>query len=68
MKQVHPTDAIKRPYSTPTLYTHCVAPMQMLAISGDPEVHTTSDPADTDYDALTKENRSDNVWDDDWSE
>ena len=44
------------------------APMQMLAASGDPEVHTTSEKASTGYEVLVKENKSYNVWDDDWSE
>lgn len=44
------------------------APMQMLAASGDPEVHTTSSKANIEYDALVKEDKSYNVWDDDWSE
>jgi len=44
------------------------APMQMLAASGDtPEVHTTSEKASTDYNALVKEDKSYNVWNDDWS-
>ena len=44
------------------------APMQMLVASGDPEVHTTGEKASTDYNALVKENKSYNVWNDDWSE
>ena len=43
------------------------APILMLAASGDPEVHTTSEKASTDYDPLVKENRHHNLWDDDWS-
>ena len=42
--------------------------MQMLAASGDPKVHTTGEKASTKYDALVKEDKSYNVWDDDWSE
>ena len=43
------------------------APMQMLAASGDPEVHTTTEKASTSHEALTKGN-SYRIWDDDWSE
>jgi len=62
--------AQKRPYETPALLTIRVAPTQMLAVSGDPKVQTTSEKASTDYDALVKgSSRSDySVWDDDWSE
>ena len=42
--------------------------MQMLAISGDPKVHTINEQASNDYDALVKENKSYSVWDNDWNE
>ena len=44
------------------------APMQMLAASGDPEVHTTTEKASTSHEALVKEDKSYSIWDDDWSE
>jgi len=46
------------------------APMQMLATSGDPEVHTTSSKASTEHEALVKGSSRSNysVWDDDWNE
>ena len=68
MKQNIMKAAQKRPYEAPELLAVCVAPTQMLAGSGDPEVHTTSSKANTNYDALTKEDKNYNVWDDDWSE
>ena len=58
----------KKPYEAPALAIVRTAPMQMLAASGDPEVHTTSDKASTGCEALVKEEKSYNVWDDDWSE
>ena len=46
----------KKPYNEPCLTVLRTAPMQMLAVSGDPELRKTSDKADTNYDALSKEN------------
>ena len=60
--------AQKRPYEAPALTCIYTTPMQMLAASGDPEVHTTSSKVDTNYGALTKDDKSYDVWDDDWSE
>ena len=60
--------ADKRPYVAPAMLELHIISTQMLAASGDPEVHTTSEKASTDYDALVKEDKSYNVWDDDWSE
>ena len=65
MKQQQST--AKQPYKTPVLQVHCLAPIQMLAFSN-PEVRTTNDKADVNYDALVKRDRSYSVWDDDWSE
>ena len=58
----------KKAYQEPCMMVLHTAPMQMLAGSGDPEVHTTSDKASTGCEALVKEETSYNVWDDDWSE
>ena len=59
----------KRPYNEPCLTVLRTAPIMVLAASGDtPEVHTTSEKASTDYNALVKEDKSYNVWNDDWSE
>ena len=58
----------KKAYQEPCMTVLRTAPMQMLAASGDPEVHTTGEKASTNYDALVKEDKSYNVWDDDWSE
>ena len=44
-----------------------LAPIRMLAASGDPVIRTTSNKADDEYDALVKQNDF-NIWDDDWSE
>lgn len=59
----------KKAYQEPCMTVLRTAPMQMLAASGDaPEVHTTSSKASMEYDALVKEDKSYNFWDDDWSE
>lgn len=52
----------KKPYNEPCLTVLRTAPMQMLAVSGDPELRKTSDKADTNYDALTKEEFDDLEW------
>ena len=57
----------KKAYQEPCMTVLRTAPIQMLAASGDPEVHTTSDKASTSHEALTKVN-SYSIWDDDWSE
>ena len=57
----------KKPYEAPALTIVRTAPMQVLAASGDPEVHTTNEKASTSHEALTKGNDY-NVWDDDWNE
>lgn len=46
----------KKPYNEPRLTVVRTAPTQMLAVSGDPELRKTSDKADTNCDALSKEN------------
>ena len=46
----------KKAYQEPCMTVLRTAPMQMLAASGDPEVHTTSDKASTSHEALTKGN------------
>ena len=58
--------ARKQPYTTPALLKFCIEPSQMLAASGDPQVHTTNEKASTDHEALSKENQGYDVWDDDW--
>lgn len=52
----------KKPYNEPCLTVLRTAPMQMLAVSGDPELRKTSDKADTNCDALSKENSIDFEW------
>ena len=52
----------KEPYNEPCLTVLRTAPMQMLAVSGDPKLRKTSDKADTNYDALSKENNFDFEW------
>ena len=56
----------KKPYNEPCLTVLHTVTIHMLAASH-PEVHTTSEKASNSYDALTKENRNYNAWDDDWS-
>ena len=57
----------KKVYNEPCMTVLRTAPMQMLAGS-DPQVQKTSAKASTNYDALVKEDKSYNVWNDDWSE
>ena len=57
----------KKAYQEPCMTVLRTAPMQMLAASGDPEVHTTTEKVSTSHEALTKGN-SYSIWDDDWSE
>ncbi len=65
MKKVYQTAAIKRPYLSPQLLAIALSSFEMLAASGDaPEVHTTTDKASTEHEALTKESK--NIWDEDW--
>ena len=59
------TAAQKRPYMMPQMLSVVISHTQMLAASGDPEVHTSSDKASTDYQALTKESSS-SIWDNEW--
>lgn len=58
----------KRPYVAPAMLERHITSTKMLAASGDPVVHTTSSKASTDYDVLVKEDKSYNVWNDDWSQ
>ena len=58
----------KKAYQEPCMTVLRTAPMQMLAASGDPEVHTTTEKASTSHEALVKEDKSYSIWDDDWSE
>ena len=58
----------KKPYNEPCLTVLRTATMQMLAASGDPIIRTTSEKVDASGEALSKENKSYDVWDDDWSE
>ena len=51
MKQICQTVAQKRPYTTPELLEVSITYMQMLCTSG-PDVNTTSDPADENYEIL----------------
>jgi len=64
MKQILQLAAQKRPYVTPVLLEVPLTTTQMLAGSGDPDVHTTSEKASTEYEVLTKE--SHNIWNDEW--
>lgn len=57
----------KKPYEAPAQTIVRTASMQMLAVSGEPEVHTTTEKVSTEHEALTKGNNY-SVWDDDWSE
>ena len=57
----------KKAYQEPCMTVLRTAPMQMLAGS-DPQVQRTSAKASTEHEALVKEDKSYNVWDDDWSE
>ena len=57
----------KKAYQEPCMTVLRTAPMQMLATSGDPEVHTTSSKASTEHEALVKGSSRSN-WDDDWNE
>ncbi len=66
MKQIYQSAAQKRPYLAPRLLTVQISSMQMISLSGAPEVYTTSEKASTDYDALVKENKNNGVWDDEW--
>lgn len=52
----------KKPYNEPRLTVVRTAPMQMLAVSGDPELRKTSEKADDYYEALTKEEFDDLEW------
>ena len=52
----------KKPYNEPCLTVLSTAPMQMLAVSGDPELRKTSEKADDYYEALTKEELDDFEW------
>ena len=65
MKKDIQTAAQKRPYMMPQMLSVVISHTQMLAASGDPEVHTSSDKASTDYQALTKESSS-SIWDNEW--
>lgn len=55
----------KHPYDVPTLMVVSIASAKLFAASGDPEVHTSTEKASTDYDALVKD-KSTNVWDEEW--
>ena len=59
------TAAQRRPYTTPRLLTLVISHTRMLAASDNPVVHTSSDKASTDYEALTKESSS-SIWDNEW--
>ena len=65
MKKDIQTAAQKRPYMMPQMLSVVISHTQMLAASGDPEVHTSRDKASTDYQALTKESSS-SIWDNEW--
>jgi hypothetical protein len=65
MKKDIQTAAQKRPYMMPQMLSVVISHTQMLAASGDPEVHTSNDKASTDYQALTKESSS-SIWDNEW--
>ena len=58
--------AEKRPYVAPAMLEWDITSTEMLAVSGVPEVHTTSSKASTDCDALVKEDKSDNAFDFSW--
>ena len=51
----------------PCMTVQRITPMQMLAGS-DPDVYTTSEKANKNYDALVKGDRYQDDWDDDWDE
>lgn len=57
----------KKAYNEPCLTVLRTAPIMMLAGS-DPQVHTSSQKASTDYAPLVKKGDDYNVWDEDWSE
>lgn len=59
------TAAQKRSYMMPQMLSVVISHIEMLAASGDPVVHTSSDKASTDYEALTKESSPD-IWDNEW--
>ena len=61
-------NSMKRPYIAPSLIIQGITPILMLAISGVPEVHTTGSKANTNYEALGREDNGYSIWDDDWDE
>ena len=57
----------KLPYKEPALMVVCIASENVIAGSGDaPEVHTSSEKASNDYDALVKSQNSNSIWDENW--
>lgn len=56
----------KHPYEEPALMVVCVASVNVFAVSGTPEVRTTSEKASTDCDALVKGQNSNDIWDEEW--
>ena len=49
----------------PAIIVVSIASANLFAVSEDPEVHTSTQKASTDYDALVKD-QSTNVWDEEW--
>ena len=63
MKQIYQTSAQKRPYMAPELLIVRITSTQMVCTSG-PDVYTSTDPADSNSEILTRENR--NFWGGGW--
>lgn len=63
MKKVYLTAALKRPYMIPQMLVVALSSTGMLAEST-PEVHTSSEKASTETEALTRESK--NIWDEKW--
>lgn len=63
MKNNYQTSAQKRPYMAPELLIVRITSTQMVCTSG-PDVYTTPDPADNNYEILTRENND--FWGTEW--
>ena len=62
MKEIDQSTTQKRPYQTPGLLTVRLMPSTMISAST-PEVHTTTESAEVEYEILTKDRH---IWDDEW--
>ncbi len=53
-------------YISPAMQVLSVATTHLMAVSGTPEVHTTSAPVDNERPALSKGHTKGSAWDEEW--